>query len=281
MASLIFPQMSSGALVQYPIRKTNGIRTIKNILADGSMLVAADPGAGQLVWTLSYIALQPTDMNALQAHFEACAGPLRAFTFLDPTDNLLTYSADLTQPPWITPATVNIQSGMPDPIGGTGAFYVANAGSATQQIFQTLPAAPVNFQYCFSVYASSATGGMCRLERSSANAQETTICRIGPQWSRISSSGLLNDNGVGLSVGISLPAGQSVSPFWSATRATVCAVAFPSHLFEWWRLPQCALGRIGAYFYRRRSKPVFNVFQYRNKRLDLTNVNHKPDQATS
>ncbi len=205
--------MSSGALVQYPIRKTNGIRTIKNILADGSMLVAADPGAGQLVWTLSYIALQPTDMNALQAHFEACAGPLRAFTFLDPTDNLLTYSADLTQPPWITPATVNIQSGMPDPIGGTGAFYVANAGSATQQIFQTLPAAPVNFQYCFSVYASSATGGMCRLERSSANAQETTICRIGPQWSRISSSGLLNDNGVGLSVGISLPAGQSVSLF--------------------------------------------------------------------
>jgi hypothetical protein len=213
MANLVFPQLSSGALAQYPIRKTNAIRTIKNILADGSMLVAADPGAGQLVWTLSYVALQPPDVSALQAHFEACGGPLRAFTFLDPTDNLLTNSADLTRAPWIAPAGVTIEGGMADPLGGTGAFYVTNAGSAPQQIVQSLPAAPVSFQYCFSVYAASTNGGMCSLIRSSANAQQMNICSLPPQWSRISSGGVLNDTGAGLSVAINLGAGQSVSLF--------------------------------------------------------------------
>jgi hypothetical protein len=205
--------MSSGALAQYPIRKANTIRTIKNLLADGSMLVAADPGAGQLVWMLSYVALQPPDVSALQSHFEACGGPLRAFTFLDPTDNLLTNSADLTKPPWLSPTTVIVESGMPDPTGGTGAFHVTNGGSASQQITQTLPAAPVGFQYCFSIYALSANAGTCSLVRSSANAQAASTSPLSPVWSRLSCSGALNDTGVGLSVSINLAAGQSMSLF--------------------------------------------------------------------
>ena len=103
MADLTFPQLSSGALAQYPIRKVNTVRTVKNILADGTMLVAADPGGGHLLWTLSYVDLSLDDMQALEAHFNACAGSLRAFTFVDPTDNLLRYSADLTGSAWTVP----------------------------------------------------------------------------------------------------------------------------------------------------------------------------------
>ncbi len=213
MGSLIFPQLSSGALAQYPIRKVTTIRTIKNIMANGSMLVAADPGAGQLVWTLSYVALNAGEMGALQAHFEACGGPFRAFTFLDPTGNLLTYSADLTQPPWIVPAQVTIEPKMPDPTGGDSAFYVTNYGAAPQSIVQTLPAIPVNFQYCFSIYVASPNGGTCSLTRSSANAQQTDVCSVPPLWSRISSSGVLSDTDLGLSVAINLAAGQSLTLF--------------------------------------------------------------------
>jgi hypothetical protein len=181
-------------------------------MADGSMLVAADPGAGQLAWTLSYTALPSPDVNALVAHFEACRGPFRAFTFLDPTDNLLINSADLTQPSWITPSGVTIEKGASDPLGGDAAFYVTNGGSAAQQIVQLLPA-PVYFQYCFSVYVASPNGGTCRLIRSSANAQQTTVCPVATHWSRISSSGVLNDTGTGLLVAINLAAGQSLSLF--------------------------------------------------------------------
>ena len=212
MANLTFPQLSSGAAAQYPIRKGTILRTIKNILADGSMRVLADRGAGQLSWSFSYRELPTVDVNALQAHFEACMGPLRAFTFLDPTDNLLTHSADLTASSWITPAGVTVKSGLLDPMGGSAAFQVTNGGSATQEIVQTLPA-PVNYQYCFSVYAASTSVGTCSLIRRSANDQQANVSAVRPQWSRISVSGALNDTGAGLSVAISLAAGQSVSLF--------------------------------------------------------------------
>jgi hypothetical protein len=212
MASLSFPQLSSGALAQYPIRRRTTLRTIKNILADGSMILLPDPGAGQLSWQLSYSDLRAADMNALQDHFQACAGPLRSFIFLDPTENLLTYSADLTGPSWITPAGVTIESGLPDPLGGAAAFRIINGGSATQEIVQTLTA-PVNYQYCLSVYATSTGGGTCSLARSGTAVQQLSVYQVKSNWSRIFSSGRLNDTGTDLSVAISLAAGQSISLF--------------------------------------------------------------------
>ena len=212
MANLIFPQLSSGAMAQYPIRKRSTIRTVKNLLADGSMLVAADPGSGQLFWTLNYVDLSTVDMEALLAHFEACNGQLRAFTFLDPTDNLLTYSTDLTQPSWITPAVITIETGLPDPNGGTAAFRLTNTGATAQQISQTI-AAPVSFQYCFSLYASLSTIGTCVLSTRSANAQQASVCPVPANWSRIATSSALQDTGVGLTVGLGLASGQSVSIF--------------------------------------------------------------------
>jgi len=212
MADLIFPQLSSGAMVQYPIRKRTDIRTVKNLLADGTMFTAADPGASRLFWTLTYLDLPLLDLEALRSHFVACRGPFRAFTFLDPTDNLLTYSADLTQSCWLTPAGLLVQAGIADPKGGTGAFSVTNASAATLHISQTL-AAPANFQYCFSVYAASAGPAMCGLTRSSANAEQTDAAQIGPIWSRISSSGVLNDAGLGISVGISIAPAQTLTLF--------------------------------------------------------------------
>lgn len=212
MADLTFPQLSSGALAQYPLRKVTTVRTIKNILADGTMLVAADPGASQLVWTLSYVDLSLADMQALEAHFNACAGSLRAFTFVDPTDNLLRYSADLTGPAWTVPTGVVIQPGLPDPLGGVTAFTVTNSGAASLQIAQPSPV-PAGYQYCFSLYAASAHAGTLGLIRSSANAQQTDTLSLSPRWSRLTSSGRLNDTETGLSVAISLEAGQSISLF--------------------------------------------------------------------
>jgi hypothetical protein len=212
MGNLVFPQLSSGALAQYPIRKSTTIRTIKNLMADGSVLVASDPGAGKIVWTLSYVDLSTGDVAAIQAHFEACAGPLRGFTFLDPTENLLLYSADLTGSAWSVPAGISIATGLPDPMSGSSAFSITNSTPAAQQIVQTI-AGPVNYQYCFSVYAASATAGSCSLSRTSPNAQQTNVALINQQWLRIGSSGMLSDTGTGLSISISLAAGQSLSLF--------------------------------------------------------------------
>ncbi len=209
MGSLFFPQLTSGALAQYPVKKTKLVRTIKNVLPDGSMLLRPDPDGGHLVWQLVYTGLETPDIRALQEHFASCGGPFRAFTFIDPTENMLEWSSDLASPPWQSPSLLQIQSGLGDPEGGTAGFTVTNVGQATIQLSQTLPV-PAAYQYCLSLYAMSAQPFKISLTRSGPSAQETASFAVGPEWGRIVSSGQLDDAGTQFTVGINLPAGQQV-----------------------------------------------------------------------
>src|SRR6476620_10502825 len=155
MANLFFPQLTSGAYAQYPLQKTRAARTIKNVLTDGSMVAFADPGSSRLYWQLSFAELTAVEANALQAHFEACAGPVRAFTFIDPTSNMLVWSSDLNAAIWNKSGLVNCVGGAADPAGTSSAFTVTNNATISEDITQTL-AVPANYNYCFSLYATSA-----------------------------------------------------------------------------------------------------------------------------
>src|SRR5258708_40204930 len=119
------------------------------------MIVFFDPGSSRLYWQLSYNDLSTVEVNALRAHFEACAGPVRAFTFIDPTDNMLAWSSDLTAGVWSKSSLVQVDPGVADPIGTSFAFTVTNNGQVTEEVTQTLTV-PANYQYCFSLYALSA-----------------------------------------------------------------------------------------------------------------------------
>jgi hypothetical protein len=209
MANLFFPQLTSGALAQYPIRKTRLARTIKNVLPDGSMILLPDPNAARLIWQLSYCDLSSTDITALQAHYAACAGPLRAFTFIDPTENMLVWSSNLTAAPWQVSSQIRLSCGALDPEGGTAAFTATNLGEASQQISQTL-AVPANYQYCFSLYAASSQSSTLTLTRSGSVSQESVIFAVGSNWRRLMSSGQLADAGTSLTVSIDLEAGQQI-----------------------------------------------------------------------
>ncbi len=209
MTNLFFPQLMSGALAQYPIRKTQLVRTIKNVLQDGSIILFSDPGGARLVWQLSYTDLSTADSEALQAHFNACVGPFHAFTFIDPTDNMLVSSSDLTTAAWQISSLIHITSGTTDPEGGSAGFTATNTGQVSQEISQSL-AVPADYQYSFSVYVMSAQVAEITLIRRGASASQSTTVPIGPSWTRIVSSGRLNDLGTILTVGFSLAAGQQV-----------------------------------------------------------------------
>lgn len=209
MGSLFFPQLSSGAMAQYPIKKTLLARTIKNVLSDGNMILLADPDGAHLIWQLAYSELSVVDVDALQSHFSACVGSYRAFTFLDPTDNLLVSSSDVTTAAWQTSSLIHLSSGLADPMGGVAAFTAINAGMGNELISQTLNI-PANYQYCFSLYVASNESGEITLLRQGLSAQENTIVAIGPTWTRVNSSGQLNDAGTNLTVSISLAPGQQV-----------------------------------------------------------------------
>jgi hypothetical protein len=210
MGNLFFPQLSTGALVQYPIRKARLARTIKNVLPDGSMILFADPAGARLVWQLVYTELSAFDIEALQAHFSACVGPYYAFTFIDPTDNMLVSSVDLTATAWQTSSLISVSLGQTDPYGGTAAIAAINTGQATQSITQTLNV-PANYQYCFSLYAASHEPSELTLIRKGLTDEQNMVAAIGSGWTRIISSGQLNDSGTSLTVAITLAPGQQVN----------------------------------------------------------------------
>lgn len=212
MGSLFFPQLSSGALAQFPVRKNRVERTVKNVLPDGTMILYSDPSAAKMQWQLSYANLPESDIAALRNHFSACAGPVHAFTFIDPTENMLAWSADLTAGAWQMPAPVTIVGGQADPTGGSAAFTITNTGQASEEIAQMLPV-PSGYRYCFSFYARSAQPASIGVVRRGSSAQETIDAAAGSAWTRIVSSGKLDDSGSAFTVAISLAAGQQVNVF--------------------------------------------------------------------
>jgi hypothetical protein len=220
MADLFYPQLTSGALAQYPLRKIRLVRTIKNVLPDGSMILFSDPDGAQLVWQLAYTELSDADVQALQAHFAACVGPFHAFTFIDPTDNMLVSSSDLTGSPWMAASSIAIVAGSPDPEGGSGAFTLTNTGQAYQEITQALEV-PSGYQYCFSIYASSSGPSAVTMIRRGSATQDETSVSIGPSWTRVVSSGTLTDTGIGFTAGLSLAPGQQVQLYGPQLEAQV------------------------------------------------------------
>lgn len=222
MANLFYPQLTSGALAHYPIQKIRSARTIKNVLPDGSMILFSDPDGAQLVWELSYTELSDQDVQALQRHFAACVGPYHAFTFIDPTDNMLVSSSDMAAAPWLAGSLIQMTTGATDPAGGTGAFALTNTGPTNQEITQSLQV-PSGYQYCFSIYAmSTAISAITMIRQGSAIPQQTSVS-IGPTWTRVAVSGKLNDPGVGLTVGINLEPGQQVQLYGPQVEAQIVA----------------------------------------------------------
>ncbi len=209
MANLYYPQLSSGALAQYPIKKTHLFRTIKNVLPDGSLFLTPDIGYSYLLWNLNYSGLSGSDVQALQAHFAACNGPFHGFTFIDPTDNMLLWSSDLTNPAWQSSPLIKVQANTLDPFGGSNAFTITNNGQANQELFQTI-AVPAGYQYCFSVYLASFQPATATLIRNGSSTTQSVTADVSSTWQRIVSSGQLSDSGSVFTVGLSLLPGQQL-----------------------------------------------------------------------
>src|SRR5690349_7261825 len=130
-------------------------------------------------------------MQALQAHFGACLGPLRAFTFIDPTDNMLVSSSDLTATNWQRGA-IQIIPGAADPNGGNEGFVLTNVSQASQEIVQILTV-PAHYQYCLSAYVTSVQEGSIVLSRNGTSASNSTVVPVASDWTRVTSSGRLKD----------------------------------------------------------------------------------------
>jgi hypothetical protein len=198
----MYPQLTTAAYSQFPLRKQRRTRTVTNMAADGSSIKLADPNGAVTEWQLQYEGLSDTELSNLQQFFAATEGSLNGFTFLDPAGNLLAWSEDLTNAVWEAGSFLAIAGGVTDPLGGINAFNLTNSGEGVQSVTQTLNV-PAGYIYSLSVYVQAAQPTTVTLLLGSNSAQRTG----GPSWTRISVTGSGDPTAASILFGVELPPG--------------------------------------------------------------------------
>jgi hypothetical protein len=217
-----FPQLTSGAVAQFPSSKQVLRRTVVNEAADGSTVKLADPAANGVEWSLKFAGLTDAEWNAIETLFEAVEGQLDSFTFLDPFDNLVSWSEDPTQAVWIKGSGLAATTGLADPLGGTGAASVANSGTAAANLQQSINA-PGGYQYCLSVWAQSAAASRITLFQSTATKSASKEFGIGPVWTRLEFGANLGATERTVNFGATVEGGSAVELFGFQVEAQVGA----------------------------------------------------------
>lgn len=205
---LTYPQLATGAMSQFPVRKQRRLRTVTNTAADGSSIKLADPGAEITEWQLEYAELTDDEVAALQQFFAAAEGTLNGFTFLDPTANLLAWSGKLDEAVWQRAPLLSITSGFADPGGGTKAWRLSNSGGAAQTITQTLEA-PAGYLYCFSAYVRSSQAMQVTMLVGSQRAERAVTA----EWTRITFAATGDPAAESIHFGLETPADGSLEVF--------------------------------------------------------------------
>jgi hypothetical protein len=198
MTTLVYPQLATGALCQFPMRKSRRMRTITNRAADGSAIKLADPAAEITEWRLEYVDLSDQEADALRDFFTAAEGSLNGFTFLDPAGNLLAWSEQLDEAAWQKEPLLTVTA-------GTGFWQLTNTGSAGQALAQTLEV-PGRYQYCFSAFVRSDAQGMVGLIAGGQTAQKA----VTSVWSRVVTVASGEANAESIRFGIEAAAGATV-----------------------------------------------------------------------
>lgn len=214
---LYYPQLASGVMSQYPVRRQIQLRTITNEMLGGDNIKAADAAASTVRWRLDYRGLTETEWSSIGKLFETAEGQLSTFTFLDPTDNLLVWSEDWTQKAWSADPLLTLAS-CQDPLGGNNAIQLTNNAQAAQRLMQTT-AGPSWFQYCFSVFLRSDAVCQVQLVASTSGEELLTPVSVGTSWNRSFASGQLSAIQDGVSFGVQVPAGLRLYGFAAQVEA--------------------------------------------------------------
>jgi hypothetical protein len=205
---LIYPQLGSGALSQFPSQKRRRTRTVVNRAQDGTTVRLPDTLAHVTEWELKYSGLTDEEATVLWQFFEDAEGTLNSFTFLDPMGNLLAWSEKLDEEVWQHDPLLSLNGGVTDPNGGTEAWNIANSGGGVQALRQTL-SAPAAYLYCFSAYVRSAQSGSLSMQVGSGRYEKA----ISNDWRRIAAVGSGDANAEAVTFGIEAPAGATFDIF--------------------------------------------------------------------
>jgi hypothetical protein len=226
---LYFPQLSTGAVGQYPIQKRRLTRTVVNEASDGARFKLADSSAAAVEWTLNFQTLTDDERDVLTQFHGSVEGRLGDFTFLDPTDNLLCWSEKLDEAVWERNLLLTITAGIADPDGGIDASRISNTGAGPLAIQQVVNGSG-GFQYAFSLQARSNLAQQLTLIRSTASATQSSAYEIGPDWTPILLAGKFTNTDPAVTFGIQVLPGGSADLFGIQVEAQIGASGYKKTL---------------------------------------------------
>ena len=213
-----FPQMTSGAVAQFPFRRESSYRTLLNSGNSGEEIVSSDSDFHARAWELPFEKLTDAEWQGIEDLFQAAEGRLGTFLFLEPGQNLLSWSERLNDPVWQKSAGVVVTEGQPDPIGGTGAVILTAAGGST--ISQVLPI-PASYRYAASVWAkTSGLGGALRVTDTGTGSSQVEF-RSDNSWRRYSVGYAVNSASANVAFELVTPGGASLEIFGPQLEAQI------------------------------------------------------------
>ena len=81
-----FPQLKTGAVVQYPLARQEEFRNQTIRFVDGTEQRYRDTGAARQRWHIHYDGLDDSELGAIEEFFLANQGAFGSFAFTDPWD---------------------------------------------------------------------------------------------------------------------------------------------------------------------------------------------------
>lgn len=208
---LYYPQLSSGAAVQYPVNRRRTERAIVNTLEDGSRFALNDPTYAFLRWTLSYTSLSDDEVQILSAFFASVEGRLTPFSFFDPAGNLLGWSEALDQNAWQKSTYLTLESGIYDLLGTQRAARATDTSGAALSLSQEVDV-PGAVTCCWSFYARGDSPATLQLMRSNGSGNASSTGLVNASWRRFSLVSALS-GGDSSVFGVQLPAGATIDLF--------------------------------------------------------------------
>ena len=215
---LYYPQLMTGTVGQFPLTQRMTIRTVANELISGDAVRTSDPNEQLIRWQLQYSGLTDSEWLSIEQLFETMEGRLGTFTFLDPSNNLLSWSEDWTKSVWTADPLLQVVKGMQDALGGTNAMQLTNTSQTAQRIMQTVGGASW-FQYCSSVYVRSDASCTVALVISASGQELKNIIGTSQNWGRVVYPAMLAVTQDGIAFGLEIPAGARIQAFGAQLEA--------------------------------------------------------------
>ena len=207
----VFPQLSSGAVSQFPFAVNTRYRTLVNRALDGSEIYATDVNFHKRRWDLDLNQLSDQEWQSILDLHQRVEGRLQTFLFLEPGGNLLSWSEAFGDPVWLMGPGIMVADGQPDPFGGTRAGRVTNSG-AQGSLSQVL-SVPASFRYAGSIWARTAASGVALQVSDTASQTVVASFNNSNQWKRYSVGYNLTSGLESVDLKVVVPAGSTVDVY--------------------------------------------------------------------